>query len=363
VFVLLFRWQGTNKSPQGLKIEMKLQGNMQVLTTVNFQEQEFPTTHISILYRWLMSQGYSRESILGGPIKLDSVFESTDHLLSFKHQQKFINYALNLTKNELLGFELGQHIGTHSSGLIGYAVKCSPTLDIALDTLSHYFQLRNTLFSVEKNITRRGCLLTFQQTVEFGNVQSFLYLMFVGACLNLFKSTSNYFPAIKAINLMTSKPDSWKNTLYPHVRFNFNAPMNNIAFDIDCLYERVNTADLMTLENLQDYFKEKLRTTKPNTFINQVRNVLAQNSHQSLSQNDVALILGISPRSLRRKFQEANLTFKEINSQLRAEKATSLLSNKKLRIYQISEMMGYNNISNFRRAFKNWTGKSFKDYR
>ena len=81
------------------------------------------------------------------------------------------------------------------------------------------------------------------------------------------------------------------------------------------------------------------------------------------TQNEIAAAMGLSPRTLRRKLQDSDITYKDILNKVRTDKAIGLLRDNKLRIYQVGELMGYTNLSNFRRAFKMWTGKTFKDFR
>ncbi|WDE13709.1 AraC family transcriptional regulator [Thalassomonas haliotis] len=329
-----------------------------------FNDLEFPTTHITILYRWLLLQGYHEQDLLLGLPRLQSIFDDADAKLAFSLQKQFMSNAIELTGNDMLGYELGRYIGEHSFGLMGYAVKCSPTLDKALDTLSRYFSLRNSLFEVNKLVLEKECILKIDEAVEFAELRPFLFQMFICANISLLKGSGGFLSsAIKSIRLTFSKPKGWSKALFPHIKVFFDAEFNGIVFHRSELHTRIASDDPVTLQNLTEYFELKLSAMPRSNFITRVRQTLARQTKPEASQNDIATAMGLSPRTLRRKLKELDITYKDILNEVRTEKAIRLLQNSDLRIYQVCELMGYNNLSNFRRAFKMWTGKTFKDFR
>ncbi|WP_281558923.1 AraC family transcriptional regulator [Thalassomonas sp. RHCl1] len=329
-----------------------------------FNDLEFPTTHIAILYRWLLQQGYHEQELLRNLPQLRDILNDADGKLAFSVQKQFMVNAIELTGNDMLGYELGRYIGEHSFGLMGYAVKCSPTLDKALDTLSRYFSLRNSLFELNKCLKKNECILKVEQGAEFGEVGPFLFLMFISANITLIKGTGGYLTsAVKSIHFSFPRPKSWSRALFPNIRVCFAARFNGIVFHEQALHNPIASNDPVSLQNLTEYFDLKLSAKPGCDFIGRVRKAIIQQGNMSASQNDIAALMGLSPRTLRRKLQESDITYKEILNEVRTDKAISLLQNDKLRIYQVSEQMGYTNLSNFRRAFKMWTGKTFKDFR
>ena len=324
---------------------------------------EFPVTHINILYCWLLTQGYSTAELLKNTTLTADMFADGQGYMAFSLQQQFIVNVLDLTDNELLGIELGRYIGSHSSGLLGYAIKCAPTINEALDILSQNFKFRSSLFVVRKVVSAQACLLIFDEATEFDRVRTFLLLMFISTCITLFNQEDKPSNIICSVTLTISKPQSWDHHLYPGIRFYFDANQNSVTFDTKFLDKKMLASDPLTLHNLQEYFTLKSLDNFDESFITQVRRVINKRLSFSPTQDEVAAELGLSTRSLRRKLQERESTYKDILNNLRAQKTIHLLKEKKLRIYQICELMGYNNLSNFRRAFKSWTGKSFKDFR
>lgn len=71
---------------------------------------------------------------------------------------------------------------------------------------------------------------------------------------------------------------------------------------------------------------------------------------------DVAKRLAISPRTLQRRLQEEDTSFKQELSDLRAELANHYLANTPYSSAEISFLLGYSEPSSFFRAFHIWTG-------
>ena len=76
------------------------------------------------------------------------------------------------------------------------------------------------------------------------------------------------------------------------------------------------------------------------------------------SMSDVAKRLAVSPRTLQRRLQEEDTSFKQELSNLRAELANHYLVNTPYSSAEISFLLGYSEPSSFFRAFHIWTGKT-----
>ncbi len=78
---------------------------------------------------------------------------------------------------------------------------------------------------------------------------------------------------------------------------------------------------------------------------------------------EIASDLAMSEQTLRRKLRAEGDSFRSIKDRLRRETAIFHLRAGKYTVTEISERLGFSTPSAFSRAFKNWTGKSPKDFR
>ena len=84
--------------------------------------------------------------------------------------------------------------------------------------------------------------------------------------------------------------------------------------------------------------------------------------HSLMTIETVARDLNMSPRSLRRKLDDAGTSFRAILQERRHAKAEMLLSSQTIQTAELAEQLGYSDAAVFSRAFKEWTGLSPRQF-
>ena len=77
----------------------------------------------------------------------------------------------------------------------------------------------------------------------------------------------------------------------------------------------------------------------------------------------IADVLHMTPRTVQRKLQEEDTSFRIVCDTVKAEIARTLLTNLQLPISEIAFKLGYGEVSSFHRAFKQWVGVTPAEYR
>ena len=80
--------------------------------------------------------------------------------------------------------------------------------------------------------------------------------------------------------------------------------------------------------------------------------------HKDICAEELSSHLYMTSRTLRRKLSDQGTSFREIVKELRCEAAKKLIVETKLTIEDIATSIGFNDASNFRAAFKKWTGNT-----
>lgn len=105
--------------------------------------------------------------------------------------------------------------------------------------------------------------------------------------------------------------------------------------------------------------------SEANSFI--VKNALEyirENSQEKLRLVDVAEQVYVSQWHLSKLLNKhAGKTFSDILNSARMEKARELLKDPSLRIYDVAEMVGFQDLAHFSRVFKKMEGMSANEYR
>ena len=91
-------------------------------------------------------------------------------------------------------------------------------------------------------------------------------------------------------------------------------------------------------------------------FATQVRQELLKRPGYLQDIASVARSLGASPRTLRRKLEAAGESFIDLQQATRFQQAQDYLSNPKMPVSEIAEILGYSEPGNFTAAFKRWSG-------
>ena len=78
---------------------------------------------------------------------------------------------------------------------------------------------------------------------------------------------------------------------------------------------------------------------------------------------DIARRLATSERSLRRHLTAAGTSFSQLLSEVRFERARSLLRSSRVPLSEIAYLLGFSNVSAFSRAFKKWCGSGPGEFR
>jgi AraC-like DNA-binding protein len=94
-----------------------------------------------------------------------------------------------------------------------------------------------------------------------------------------------------------------------------------------------------------------------------VRAIESLLGRDDLAQARVAKLLGLSTRSLRRTLREHGASYQQLLVQARQSRAEGLLADRALAIYEVAFALGYDDVSAFARAFRQWTGVSPREYR
>lgn len=105
------------------------------------------------------------------------------------------------------------------------------------------------------------------------------------------------------------------------------------------------------------------RITSSNSLAARIRDALIGAPGEFPEMERMAQRLRTTPRTLRRRLLVEGVTYQRILDQTREDLARQYLEYTSLTPKEIAFLLGYSDVSNFRRAFRSWTGKKVSDYR
>ncbi|NNE57700.1 MAG: helix-turn-helix domain-containing protein [Hellea sp.] len=128
----------------------------------------------------------------------------------------------------------------------------------------------------------------------------------------------------------------------------FTIPASNCEVLNQSADENIFKRAMVTIE------KGASKSRQDDALKHQVRNYLAVVTQGRPNAIEVAKALGVSPRTLNRKLQTANTTFRELLEDSIKKRAHKLLAANTLSRADISDRLGYRDQASFSRALKRW---------
>jgi AraC-like DNA-binding protein len=140
----------------------------------------------------------------------------------------------------------------------------------------------------------------------------------------------------------------------------FNAPPNRFQFaarELDIpLTGDPHLAKLATARLDEDL--AQLSADQRREVLDQVRHRLAARLAGDASLSRIACDLGVSARTLQRQLGTLGTSFQDLLEDVRRTRALAYLTETDDAIENVATRLGYGDPSNFRRAFRRWTGTS-----
>ncbi|HED33196.1 MAG TPA: AraC family transcriptional regulator [Gammaproteobacteria bacterium] len=114
--------------------------------------------------------------------------------------------------------------------------------------------------------------------------------------------------------------------------------------------------DQVVIGYLKSFDKENISIQVRSKIIEQLTNGVPQ-------QNQITSSLNLSLRSLQRKLNDENTSYKEILADARLQLSQKYLKGSDRPIIEIGYLLGFSEPGNFACAFRRWTGTSSHEYR
>jgi two-component system response regulator YesN len=158
----------------------------------------------------------------------------------------------------------------------------------------------------------------------------------------------------------------WDNFLKHNPQINLDSINRNEIWNELIACEDIDDVRLLTvnhIEKITEYIIEKQKD-KNQHVVDKVIKFIEINFGNPITISDVAKEIYLSPNYIRNIFKEkTGVTFLEYLTSFRMKKASEFLKDKSLRVHDVSNMVGYENVSYFCSVFTKTFGVSPNEYR
>jgi AraC-like DNA-binding protein len=272
--------------------------------------------------------------------------------------------AREMTGEPALGIYLGLQMQASAHGMVGFAAMSAGTVRSATRVAVHYAAIRTTALSLSTQVTGDVATLVLVEHADLRSVRD----IYVSSILIGFWRMGSFLAGRTldvSIDFQFPRPayfDRFEEALPPT---RFGQPANQLVLrDLAALDAPISMADPASLRLARDKCDELLLSMGLDGRVApRVRALLNRQEGPSASLNDVAKALHLSPRTFRRRLDAEDVTFSALLDGERKQRALLLLRSHELTVEDIGERLGYQNLANFTRAFRRWTGKTPSAYR
>ena len=323
------------------------------------------TEYLHMMFQLLNEQQITSAQLVRGTGVPVRVIESADSYITAEQYHLIVNNALRLSRNPLLGFELGSQLQSSDHGFLGYAVVASEDLGQAFTLAIRYAKTRTQL--VDLRITNDGDSVTLHilRNRAIGGSFDFIVQYIVTTFINMMRILTNDSEELTAFIRLTDSAiaDSTAYDRYLGVPIYFDQLENQICFPTYLLELPVSSANTNARRVAELECEKQLARI-------QAGDDLISAIHKHLDQLQSFPILAVmadrlntSSRTLNRKLAQLNTTYQKIIDEKRHFLAIKLLSEGHQSIDDVAATLGYNDTSNFNRAFRRWQGVTPTQYR
>lgn len=304
-----------------------------------------------------------------------SEMKQTDAKMSAHQWSKLVVNALQLTDNHRLGIEYGQKLRPTSHGALGFAFLSCTDVETALNLCQQYFCTRIQNFVPEWRVEEDFVYVYLDDVhpVKFGDKQQ-------SAQLRTFLVESLIFGAIHSLALFSKnlandcdvyldweQPQNDAAVSLVAIKMYFNQKRNGFRFPKKYLDCKNQNADQMSFQQALLYcendkgklIKETHRDLQKSIRLELLYN--ASNGYPTLPM--IAERLNMSERTIKRHLQAQGTSFLQILSEVRFSEVKKLLQQQQYSIQDIADIVGYEEATNFIRAFKKNFGETPSQYR
>lgn len=304
-----------------------------------------------------------------------SEMKHADAKMSAHQWSKLVVNALQLTGNHRLGIEYGFKLRPTSHGALGFAFLSCTDVKTALTLCQQYFCTRIQNFTPESYIDEDFVYVYLDgvHPVKFGNEQQ-------SDQLRQFMIESLLFGAIHFLALFSENivercevfvdwadAQNYKCIDLSQIKIHFNQQRNGLRFPKQYLHCKNPNADQVAFQQALLYCEnDKLKLLKESTrdLQKSIRSELlyrAGNTYPTLAL--IAQRLNMSERTIKRHLQAQGTTFLQILAEVRFSQAKKLLQQPQYSIQDVAALVGYEEATNFIRAFKKMFGETPSQYR
>lgn len=324
-----------------------------------------PPFMFNLIVRVLDARGLDSGMLVTGAGITSADLVHQDTRISFRDALVMIENAYRISDDEALGLAIAHEVNISDWGMMGYAVLSCDNLGESLRIGQRYNRVATRL--TDNRLEVGDDVFSFDSTPLYnaGAMERFLVEEDLGGVVGMLHRYQGDQANPREVHFTYAEP-TYLDAYVDHFRcpLKFRQPRNQIIWNVGDIErpfpQRNPAATAMAIQHCEKLIGEE---RDRGTMIDRVRSRLVQEPGRYPPIEEVAASCNMSESSLRRALKAQDSSYQRVLNDVRMKLASEYLSTSSLKLEAIAQLVGYSDLSNFRRAFRGWTGESPTAYR
>ena len=326
----------------------------------SLDKRVFPTALVQSLVQSMEARGIRADISLAGTgidLSLDRV--------TYQQRIDQLSNMLDLLGMNGAWLESPRTVSISDYGLLGYAMMSSATLEQAVQIAVKYHKLAGAMFELAFDVDGDEAILRIDHLLPGGRVGQYTVEELFAAISRLIGLLLGRDHKPSRILLNYEAPEYAEKHLQcfrcPVI---FDQPSCQYRFSREELAESLAEADANTARTCEESCRKLLNQMEiEDDIISRICHLLLSTPGEFPKLDAVANKLSLGARTLRRRLNDLGTSYQRILDDVRRELAIEYLRTTNLTVQEIAELLGYSEVTNFRRAFMRWVELSPYQYR
>jgi len=324
-----------------------------------------PMSSVATLTEWMLVQGHSPEAVLKDTGIHQSDFRHVEQRITYRQRIQQINNVIDLVEKPSFWLENETEVSISDYGLLGYAMVSSETLGRAIQIAVKYHKTAGSMFDLEFFQEGSDAVLRLEHFLVGGPVGQYMaedVFLGIGPLIELLLGQS-FKPSQVSFNYNSQTPLSvYQNAFKCQV--NLGEKSCEYRFDARYLSKKLAAADTSVARSCEESCRKLLiQMDIEDDLVSRICHLLLSTPGDFPNLGAVAKSLSIGTRTLRRRLKELGTSYQRVLDDVKKELAIEYLQTTSLSVQEISDLLGYSEVTNFRRAFVKWAELSPYQYR
>jgi AraC-like DNA-binding protein len=323
-----------------------------------------PAQYILILLDLARQHGVSASAILENTGLSEGRLATIGTRVSEDDFTIIIDRSYELTGDPALGLHLGSRLNLSAHATLGQAFMTCENLDQVLSFFLRYYHILAPALELHYERREGRCYLVPNSPYQQERV-AFSYEMLFAAVVQTIGFLVNRDDLKFRLELPYPEPDYIEEYLEIFGEdLHFDCAQGRISFEEDWLQAPLPSSNPALLDLFERECRRLLADLEDEDSITERSLQLLRKLEGHYPQMPLlASMLNVSPRTYRRRMAEEDVSYQQLLDRVRTEHADHYLKTTYLPLASIAYMVGFNDVSNFRRAYIKWTGTTPREAR